>query len=87
VRVHSEHACLAAQTDLLVFSLCLKLAVHRDPRDTWQHRSPPQPEGEVQSHRIHDSAGAHLDREARSEAIGHVAVPKPTSARRRGPKP
>jgi hypothetical protein len=34
-RVHWEHACLAIQTCLLGFSLCLKLAAHRDSWYTW----------------------------------------------------
>jgi hypothetical protein len=41
----------------------------------WQRRSPPQPVDEVQSHRKCGSAGAHLDRELRSRAVGHVAAP------------
>jgi hypothetical protein len=38
--------------------------------------------GEVQSHRTCGSTGAHLSREARSGAIGHVAALEPTSAGR-----
>jgi hypothetical protein len=34
-RVRWEHACLAIQTCLLGFSLCLKLAAHRDSWYTW----------------------------------------------------
>jgi hypothetical protein len=60
----------------------LKLVAHRDPRDMWQRQSTPQLGGEVQSHRTHDSAGAHLRREVRSGAIGHVVAPEPTSAGR-----
>jgi hypothetical protein len=32
------------------------------------------------------STGAHLSKEARSEAMGHVVAPEPTSARRCGLK-
>jgi hypothetical protein len=53
----------------------------------WQHQSPPQPGGEVRSHRTRGSAGAHLSREVRSGAIGHVEAPEPTSTERRGPEP
>jgi hypothetical protein len=58
-----------------------------EPRDTWQRRSPPQRGGEVRSHETHGSVGAHLSREARSGAIGHVAASEPISAGRRGPEP
>jgi hypothetical protein len=34
-RVRWEHACLTTQTCLLGFSLCLKLAAHRDLWYTW----------------------------------------------------
>jgi hypothetical protein len=34
----------------------------------------------------HGSTGAHLNKEVRSGAIGHVVVPEPTSAGRCGPK-
>jgi hypothetical protein len=34
-----------------------------------------------------DSTGAHLRKEARSDAAGHVAAPELTSARRRDPGP
>jgi hypothetical protein len=53
----------------------------------WQHWSSPQPRDEVQSHRTRDIIGAHLSREVRSGAIGHVAALEPTSAGRRGPEP
>jgi hypothetical protein len=43
----------------------------------WQHRSPSQSGGEVQSHMTRGSVGAYLNREVRSEAIGHVAAPDP----------
>jgi hypothetical protein len=58
-----------------------------EPYDTWQHRSPPQSRGEVQSHRTRGSAGAHLSQEARSGAAGHVTASELTSAGRQGPKP
>jgi hypothetical protein len=51
----------------------------------WQRRSSPQQGGEVWGRGTHGSAGAHLDREVRSGAAGHVAVPKPTASGRRGP--
>jgi hypothetical protein len=50
-------------------------------------RSPPQPKGEIQSHRTHGSIGAHLSREVRFEDIGHVVVPEPTSPGRQVPEP
>jgi hypothetical protein len=53
-------------------------------RGTWQYRSPPQLGGEIRSHRMRGSAGVYLSLEARSRAAGHVAVPEPTSAERRG---
>jgi hypothetical protein len=46
----------------------------------WQHRSPSQSGGEVQSHMTRGSVGAYLNREVRSEAIGHVAAPDPIPA-------
>jgi hypothetical protein len=55
-------------------------------RDMWQRRSSPQQGGEVRGHGTHGSTGAHLIKEARSEAAGHVAVPELTSSRRRGPE-
>jgi hypothetical protein len=45
-----------------------------EPQGTWQRRSPSQPGGEVWSHMTCGSAGAHLSREVRSEAIGHMAI-------------
>jgi hypothetical protein len=38
--------------------------------------------GRIQSHGTYRSTGAHLDREARFGAKGHVAVSELTSARR-----
>jgi hypothetical protein len=55
-----------------------------EPRDTWQHRSSPQQGGEVQTRGTRGSTGAHLIKEARSGAEGHVAAPELTSVRRRG---
>jgi hypothetical protein len=50
---------------------------------TWQHRSSPLGEARPGPR---GSAGAHLGREARSEAEEHVATPEPTSTGRRGPE-
>jgi hypothetical protein len=38
--------------------------------------------GRARSHKIHDNTEAHLVREARSGAEGHVATPELTSTRR-----
>jgi hypothetical protein len=35
----------------------------------------------------HGNSGAHLNREERFGAIGHLAVPEPTSVERQGPEP
>jgi hypothetical protein len=43
-------------------------------------------EGRVWIHGTRGSVGAHLGREVRSEAVGHVVAPEPTSAGRCGPK-
>jgi hypothetical protein len=51
-------------------------------RDTWQRQSSSQQGGEVRGRETRGNAGAHLDREARSEVAGHVAAPEPTSAGR-----
>jgi hypothetical protein len=42
--------------------------------------------GRAQSHVTHGSAGAHLGREVRSGATGHMAALEPTSAGRCGLK-
>jgi hypothetical protein len=42
----------------------------------------PSQEGRALSRGTRDSAEAHLSKETRSEAAGHVAAPKLTSARR-----
>jgi hypothetical protein len=55
-------------------------------RDTWQCRSSPQQVGEVWDHGTHGSTGAHLSKEARSGAAGHVVAPEPTSTGRCGLK-
>jgi hypothetical protein len=86
-RVRWKHACLAAQAGVLGFSLCLRPAAQREPPDTWQRWSPSPLGGEVRSHMTRGSVGAHLSREARSGAVGHVAAPEPTSAERRGLEP
>jgi hypothetical protein len=52
----------------------------------WQCQSSPQQGGEAQGHGTHGSAGAHLGKEARSGAAGHVTASEPTSARRQGPE-
>jgi hypothetical protein len=57
-----------------------------EPRDTWQYRSPPQQGGEVRSRGTHGSAEAHIGREARSRAVGHMAAPEPILTGRRGLK-
>jgi hypothetical protein len=51
-------------------------------RDTWQRRSSHQQGGKAQGPGICGSARAHLSKEVRSRAGGHVATPKPTSAGR-----
>jgi hypothetical protein len=81
-RMHWKHACQAAQAGLLGFSLCLRPVAHRKPQDMWQRRSSPQQGGKVQSYRTRGSVKAHLSREVRSGAIGHVAALEPTSAGR-----
>jgi hypothetical protein len=44
------------------------------PRDTWQHRTPPQQGGEVRGHGTRGVSGAHLCREVWPEATSCVAV-------------
>jgi hypothetical protein len=41
----------------------------------------------IGSREIRDSTGAHLNQEARSGVIGHLAAPELASAGRRGPEP
>jgi hypothetical protein len=55
-------------------------------RDTWQRRISPQQRGEVWGHETRGSAGAHLNKEARSGTAGHVAALKSTSAGWCGPR-
>jgi hypothetical protein len=52
----------------------------------WQHRSSPRQGGKVQSRGTRGSAGAHLSKEARSGAAGHMVAPEPTSVGRCGLK-
>jgi hypothetical protein len=44
---------------------------------TWQRQSPPRQGGHVQGHVTCGSARAHLSREARFGAIGHMVVSEP----------
>jgi hypothetical protein len=44
------------------------------PRDMWQHWSSPQQGGEVRGRRTRGGAGAHICREAWSEATAYVAA-------------
>jgi hypothetical protein len=46
----------------------------------------PSQEGRTRSHGRRRSVGAHLSKEARFGAAGHVVAPEPTSAGRCGPK-
>jgi hypothetical protein len=55
-------------------------------RVTWQRRSTTQQGGEARGHETRDSTGAHLSKEVRSGAAGHVATPEPTSVGMCGPK-
>jgi hypothetical protein len=55
-------------------------------RNTWQRRSSTQQGGEARDHRPHGSTGAHLSKEVRSRAAGHMAAPEPTSVGSCGPK-
>jgi hypothetical protein len=47
----------------------------------------PSQEGRARCRGTHGSTGAHLSKEVRFRAEGHVATPELTSARRRGPGP
>jgi hypothetical protein len=58
-----------------------------EPWDTWQRRSSSQQGGEVRGCQTHDSAGAHLSKEARFGAEGHMVASELTLARRRGSGP
>jgi hypothetical protein len=55
-------------------------------RNTWQRRSSTQQGGEARGHVTCGSTEAHLRKEVRSGATGHVMAPEPTSAGRCGPK-
>jgi hypothetical protein len=50
-------------------------------RDTWQRRSSPQQGGEVRGYRTRGNVGAHISKEARSGAAGHVKAPTLGGAR------
>jgi hypothetical protein len=55
-------------------------------RNTWQRRNSTQQGGEVWGHKTRGSTRAHLNKEVRSGAVGHVAALEPISAGRCGPK-
>jgi hypothetical protein len=55
-------------------------------RNMWQRRSSTQQGGEARGHGPRGNTGAHLSKEVRSGATGHVALAEPTSAGRCGPK-
>jgi threonine dehydrogenase-like Zn-dependent dehydrogenase len=55
-------------------------------RNTWQRRSSIQQGGEARGHVLCGSTGAHLNKEVRSGAVGHVAAAEPTSTGRCDPK-
>jgi hypothetical protein len=55
-------------------------------RNTWQRRSSTQQGGEARGHVTRGSTGAHLSKEVRSGAVGHVVAPEPTSTERYGLK-
>jgi hypothetical protein len=57
-----------------------------EPWDTWQRRSPPEQGGRVWSCGTRGNAGALPSRDAGSRAAGHVAMPDPSRAGRRGPE-
>jgi hypothetical protein len=52
----------------------------------WQRRSSTQQGDKVLCHGPRGSIGAHLSKEVRSGAVGHVMTPKPTFAGMCGPK-
>jgi hypothetical protein len=58
-----------------------------EPWDTWQRQSPPEQGGRVWSCGTRGNAGALPSRDAGSRAAGHVAMPDPSRAGRRGPEP
>jgi hypothetical protein len=55
-------------------------------RNAWRRRSSTQQGDDARGHGPRGSTGAHLSKEVRSGAVGHVTAPKPTSTGRRGPK-
>jgi hypothetical protein len=66
------------------------IPVVHSPLGAMGHVAAPEPSpqgGRAQSHGTHGSVGAHLGREVRSGAEGHVAASELTSARRQGPRP
>jgi hypothetical protein len=80
-----EPSCIGRPTR--PFSIYLRPVALWERRDAWQRRYSHWSGDRVRSHRTRGSVGAHLCREVRSGAIGHVAVPEPTSAGRQGPEP
>jgi hypothetical protein len=61
----------------------------RQSAEPWDVAAPelPSQEGRARSPGTRGSTRAHLSKEVRSRAEGHVAAPELTSARRRGPGP
>jgi hypothetical protein len=55
-------------------------------RNAWWRQRSIQQGDESQGHGPRGNTGAHLNKEVRYRAAGHVAAPKPTSAGRCGPK-
>jgi hypothetical protein len=55
-------------------------------RNVWRCRSSTQQVDEARGHGPRGSTGAHLSKEVRSGAMGHVVAPEPTSAGRCGSK-
>jgi hypothetical protein len=62
--------------------------VHSPPGAVEHMAAPelPSQKGRARSPGTHGSAGAHLSKEAKSGATGHMAASKLTSSRRRGPE-
>jgi hypothetical protein len=71
--------CVPSWTSRIFFML-----ETRSPQGVTRHLTASEPtlteRRGLRSHRTRGSAGAHISREARSGAIGHVAAPEPTSA-------
>jgi hypothetical protein len=55
-------------------------------RNAWRRQSSTQQGDEAWGHGPHGSTRAHLSKEVRSGAVGHVVAPEPTFAGRCGPK-